>query len=149
MASGLSAGQDLALMNHQVGISQNTIPGFIYISLHTAQLGNNKVAASEWTTVNSGYARILAGTNGSGIGAGAWSVAAFANGTGVVATNATQVAFPAASGSAYPITLFAVGFFSAITAGNLLFFADLATSQSIASTIIVAFFVNDISFTLN
>src|SRR5258708_7359737 len=114
MASGLSSPQDTALMNHQLAITTYTPPTTIYISLHTAQLGAAKVTASEWTTVNSGYARIPAGTNGTGIGSGTWSVAAFVSGTGVVATNNTQVSFPAASGTAYPITLFAVGFFSAI-----------------------------------
>ena len=138
-------------MNHQLGITSYTMPTVITISLHTAQLGTAKVSASEWTTTNSGYARIYAGTNGTGIGSASWSVAAFVSGTGVIATNATQVSFPAASGSAYPITLYSVGFWNNITvgSGNLLFFADLGTSQSIASTIIVAFFVSDISFTLN
>lgn len=152
MASGLSSPQDTALMNHQLGITTYTPPTTIAISLHTGTgFGNAKVAANEWTQTNWNYVRIAAGTNGTGIASASWSVAAFASGTGVVATNATQVSFAAASGSATPQTLATVGFFNTLVynTGTLLFFADLAASQSISSTIIVAFFVGDISFTLN
>ncbi len=141
-------------MNHQLAITTYTPTAVIAITLHTVAFGNNKVAVSEWTQTNWNYVRIAAGTNGTGIGTASWSVAAFVASTGVVAQNNTQVAFTAASGTASPVALATVGFFGGTTpltygSGTLLFFADLQTSQNIASTIIVAFFVGDISFTLN
>jgi hypothetical protein len=151
-ASGLSSPADTSVLSTILGFTSGTYAGgtIVAISLHTAQLGTAKVTASEWTTTNSGYARIYAGTSGTGGGTNNWTLAAFVAGTGVVASNKTQVSFPAATGSAYPITLFSVGFWDNLTvgSGNLDWFADLASSQSIALNIIVAFFVGDITFTL-
>ncbi len=151
MASGLSSPQDTALMNHQLGVTTYTAPTTIAIALHSVAFGNNKVSGNEWTQTTNNYVRIAAGTASSGIGATSWNVAAFVAATGVVAQNATQVSFAPYSGTPNPQTLATVGFFNTLVynSGTLLFFADLGATQSIASTIIVAFFVNDISFTLN
>jgi hypothetical protein len=153
MASGLSTGQDTALMTHQLGTTSYALPTTIAIALSTNSggLGNAKAFASEFTTVNSNYARIYAGTSANGVGSSNWTIGAFIASTGVIASNLTQVSFLAASGSAGTQTLTSVCFMSSLTyaSGNLLFFADLGTSQAIAVTIIVAFFVGDISFTLN
>jgi hypothetical protein len=153
MASGLSSGQDTALITHQLGTTSYALPTTIAIALCTVAFGNPKVFGNEFTTVNSNYARIPAGTGGTALGVGAanWSIAAFLAGTGVVATNLTQVSFLAASGAVGTQTLATVAFTSSTTygGGSLLFFADLLTTQGIASTIIVAFFTSDITFTLN
>jgi hypothetical protein len=142
-------------MTHQLGTTSYALPTTIAIALVTTAIGNNKVFvnANEFTQVSSNYVRIAAGTGGTALGVGSanWSIAAFVASTGVIATNLTQVSFLAASGAAGTQTLATVAFTSSLTynGGALLFFADLAATQAIAVTIIVAFFVSDISFTLN
>jgi hypothetical protein len=62
-------------------------------------------------------------------GAG-WTIAAYANGTGVVWNNTNTITQPAVAGTGQ--TLFAVGFCDALTVGNIDFFADLASSVAVA-----------------
>lgn len=148
MATGLSAIYDQGAVKYSLGFATTNLPAKptgIWASLHTAAIGTAKVLASEWPTTNTNYARLSFGVDTTN-----WTVAAFVAGTGVVGTNAVQQAFAAASGSAFPLNILAVGLEDLVTigAGNLLWFADI-TSQSVASGIIVQFNVGDISLTLN
>jgi hypothetical protein len=146
--TGLSAGSDQTVLYTVLGFTTGTygVPAGCFISLHSASLGTAKVAASEWISAgasNSSYTTRLT----LGLGAANWTITAFAANTGVVARNTNQVQFSALTGTGNSIA--AVGFWDSATigAGNLDWFADV-TPQAVATGIIVAFFTNDISFTL-
>ena len=152
MATGLGAIYDQGAMKYSLGFVTTNLPATpttVAISLHSSVIGTAKVLTGEFTQTSTGYVRIKAGTSSNGQDSANWTVAAFVAGTGVVATNATQVSFAAAAGAGWPINLLAVGFFDTTTynTGNLLWFADV-TSQAIAVGIIVAFFIGDVSLTL-
>jgi hypothetical protein len=146
MASGLSSPADTSTLSSILGFTSGflAVPTALAISLHTAAIGTAKVLASEWTQTNTNYTRLSIG-----VGTANWALAAFSAGTGVVATNKVQVAFAAASGSAFPLNLVAVGFSDSATynSGNFLFFSDV-TSQAVPSGIICQFNIGDVSFTL-
>jgi hypothetical protein len=147
-STGLSAGSDQTVLYTILGFTTGTygVPAGCSISLHSASLGSAKVAASEWIsggTSNTNYTARLA----VGLGASNWTITVFAANVGVVAKNTNQVSFTALTGSGNSVA--AVGFWdnATIGAGNLDWFADV-TPQAVATGIIVAFFANDISFTL-
>jgi hypothetical protein len=148
MATGLSAGLDSSVLKTILGFvsGQFTAPTVCGISLHSAALGTAKVIASEWSNggaANTNYTARLS----VGVGTSNWTVAAFAAGTGCIATNSVQVAFTALTGTGNNVV--AVGFNDSLTigAGTLDWFADV-TSTAIAAGIIVQFNVGDISLTL-
>jgi hypothetical protein len=145
--NGLTAALDTATMKLLLGVAS---PGYsspttngLYISLWTTQFTTSKAGATEWTTTSdtAPYARVNVTTTG-------WTIAAFVTGTGVVASNTNQLAFTAVAGNAQ--TLFSVGLNDALTAGNVVWMADLASSSSVAIGIIVQFNAStDIQLTLN
>src|SRR6266403_3634614 len=115
--------------------SDNSAAGANWIGLSSTHVTTTKVAGNftEWTSGSDGsYARIAMGAAGVG-----WTIAAFVTGTGVVLSNTSQLAFAAVTSNAQ--TLFSVGFFDALTVGNLDWFADLSSSQAVAIGIIVQF----------
>jgi hypothetical protein len=146
--SGLSAGSDQTVLYTILGFVTGTygVPAGCNISLHSASLGSAKVAASEWVSggsSNTNYTARLA----VGLGTSNWTITAFASGTGTIAKNSAQVSFAALTGTGN--TVAAVGFWDNVTigSGNLDWFADV-TAQSVATSIVVAFFIGDISFAL-
>jgi hypothetical protein len=158
--SGIGAQADTGFMKYSLGISGlNASPNSLYFALFGnfsgtgGALGSSKSGyTNEWTStgssVDTAYVRTLAGTGNSGVGATEWTVAAYVNGTGVVATNATQVTFAAVTGS--PVYLASVGLVdsSSYGTGNVWWMADLATPFQVAVGIQIAFYISDVSLTL-
>lgn len=149
MAVGLSAIYDQGLVKYSLGFATTNLPtkpAAIGISLHTTAIGTNKVSTGELPSAGGGYSNYTTRLT-AGIDSTNWTVAAFVAGTGVVATNAIQLAFPSVSGTGF--NLLAVGLQDSLTiaAGNLLWFADI-TTQAVASGIIIQFNPGDISLTL-
>lgn len=145
--SGFSSGFDTTMTKNALGFTSpgTPNPGSLYAALYSVAIGNAKVVSTEWSTSGTAYAR-----QSFGIGASNWTLNAFVAGTGVVATNANQVSFAALTGGS-AINLDSVGFIDAVSGAGtvgLVFFADV-TIFSVAVGIQVAFFVGDVSWTLN
>lgn len=134
--AGLTATVDGTLTRTIVGATGGyTAPsgGAMWCSLYT----NNMTASTkspatgvEWlTSSDTAYVRQALGTTGTGTSG--WTIAAYANGTGVVITNIITLTQPAVAGTAQ--TLGSVGFVDTVgpTGGNVDLFADLATPQSV------------------
>ena len=129
--SGLTATADASLTRTIVGVTSGaySTPANNYVALYT----NNMTASTkspttgvEWlASSDTNYARQAMGATGTG-----WTIAAYANGTGVVWNNSNTITQPAVAGTLQ--TLGSVGFCDALTAGNVDFFADLSTPVSVA-----------------
>jgi len=110
MASGKSNYLAQKLLDHEFGIAAFTFPTTVYLALYTA----SPTAADSGTEVaGNNYSRVAVPMNSTN-----WSR------TGQTITNVLQQLFPVISGSVG--TVVAVGVRDASTAGNLLWFADLA-----------------------
>jgi hypothetical protein len=157
--TGIGAGIDTGLMKHSLGITSITAsPASLYFALFGSYAGANPIGsaksgyANEFTStgssVDTAYVRTLAGTGNSGVGAVEWTVNAYVNGTGSVATNATQVTFAAVTGS--PIYLCSVALVDSATwnAGNIWWMADLTTQYQVVVGIQIAFYIGDVLLTL-
>ena len=145
--NGLTAYGDTAIVKTLIALATNKFQdsggGANWIALYATQFTvAAKAGATEWTSgSDTSYARVAVGAAGVG-----WTIVAWAA-TGTVFNNTSQLAFAAVSGTAQ--TLFSVGFCDALTAGNIAWFADLASSQAVALGIIVQFnAATDIIFTL-
>lgn len=126
--SGLTAAADASITRTIVGVSSGAYaaPANNYCALYTTQFtASTKTGATEWLAASdTNYARQAMGAAGIG-----WTIAAYSNGVGVVWNNTNTITQPGVAGSVQ--TLFAVGFCDALTAGNIDFFVDLGTSQSV------------------
>lgn len=138
--SGLTATTDTKLVRTIVGATggYSPLPANIYAALFGTIFGNQiKSGALEWS--DSAYVRQLIGATGAG-----WTIAAYANGTGVVWSNTNSVIFPAVIVTQ---TLASIGFCDAASVGNINFFVDLAATLSVPVGISVVLAVQGISFT--
>lgn len=134
MASGISNFYDQALLNYLVGAGSLTPPANIFVALFTTSPGK---ANSGGVEVSGGsYARVSVTNNGTN-----WTVASG------VATNANQIQFPTATANWG--TIVTVAYYTASSAGNLIWFSDLASGQVVNSGITVQYNPGDISLTLN
>jgi hypothetical protein len=145
--SGFSSAFDTNVTKNVLGFTSpgTIIPTAIYSALYSTAIGNAKVVNTEWSTSGTAYVR-----QSFGIGASNWTLSAFVAGTGVVVTNANQVTYSGLTGGS-PINLNSVGFIDASSGAGtlgLIFFADV-TTFSVAVGVQVAFFVGDVSWTLN
>lgn len=143
--SGLTAAADTSITKTIVGVTSGAYssPSNNYVALYTTQFtASTKSGATEWSAASdTAYARQAMGATGTG-----WTIAAYSNGVGVVFTNTNTITQPAVAGTGQ--TLFAVGFCDALTSGNIDFFADLSSSQSVAVGVSVVFTASTgISFT--
>lgn len=100
-----------------------------YISAHTADptVGNE--------VVGNGYARVAGGTFSQ------------SGNNPTTATNAAIIEFPVATGSWGTITHF--GIYSALSGGNLLAYATLATSKAITTDDVLRFLAGELDVTAN
>jgi hypothetical protein len=87
------------------------------------------------------------GTEISGSGYARKSAAFTVSGTGTLATNSAAIEFDAATGSWG--TIVAIAVFDALTTGNMLAFADLTTSKTIASGDVLRIPAGDLDITLS
>jgi len=87
------------------------------------------------------------GTEITGMGYARKSAAFTVSGTGTLATNSAAVEFDAATGTWG--TIVAIAVFDALTTGNMLAFADLTTSKTIATGDILRIPTGDLDITLS
>lgn len=111
-----------ALVGDATGLRGSSTAGSLYVSLHTADVGETGTQTTSEATYTS-YARVAVARSGS-----AWTVS---SGT---ATNAAAISFPAATGGTNTITHFAVGTDSTGT-GKVLYKGALTSSLSVSSGI--------------
>ena len=118
-----------ALINGTLRGVQYTVPATVYVGLHTASPGE----IGDGAEVSGGdYARQ------------AVTFGAPANG---VSTNSADVTFPTATGAWGTITSF--GIWDASSAGNLLYYGNLGTNKTVASTDVVKILTSALSVTLS
>jgi hypothetical protein len=87
------------------------------------------------------------GTEITGMGYARKSAAFTVSGTGTLATNSAAIEFDAASGTWG--TIVAIAVFDALTTGNMLAFADLTTSKTIATGDVLRIPTGDLDITLS
>lgn len=128
--SGLTADADTKITNTVVGVTTGAypVPSNNYAALYSTQFtAQAKAGATEFTTSGySTYARQAMGASAAG-----WTIAAYASGTGVVWKNTNAIIFPAVPSSGTPQPFFSLGWCDALTAGNIDFFVDSASSVTI------------------
>lgn len=117
-----------------------TIPATLYVALSTTT--PTQAGASFTEPSGNAYARVAVTNNSTNFVAAASQPA-----TGYEMENGTVITFPAATGSWGTVTYF--GIFDAATAGNLLAYGALTTSQTISSGDTASFAVDALTITLN
>jgi len=121
-----------ALVGDATGLRGSTAAGSLYVSLHTADVGEAGSQTTSEATYTS-YARVAIARSGA-----SWTV------TTGTATNAAAVTFPAATGGTNTITHFAVG--TAISgAGKVLYKGTLSSSLVVSNGITPAFAIGQLS----
>ena len=134
MAGSFSNFLENKLLDQLFGGVAYTFPATLYVGLATAVSSDG----STFTEVSGGsYARVSKTANQTNFPAA--SSGALSNGTAIT--------FPQASASWG--TVVAVGVFDASTSGNLLAWADLTTSKTIASGDTASFAIGDLDVTLD
>ena len=118
-----------AVLNHAAMVA---LPSTVYVALFTA----NPTDAGGGTEVTGGsYARVAVVANTTN----------FPTTTSESISNATVITFPNATASWGTVTGAAI--FDAATAGNLLYWAPLTTSQSVGIGVTAEFLANALTFT--
>jgi len=134
MAGSFSDFLELEVLDHVFGNAAYTAPASTFIALFTAA----PTDAGGGTEVTGGsYARLDITNNATN-----WPAAAAG-----LKSNGTEFAFVEATASWG--TVVAMGIFDAISAGNLLCWADLTTNKSIASGDTGRFAIGDLDITLD
>ncbi len=123
MAGSKSDYLELAVLNHVLGGGDYTRPATVYIAAFTARgTDAQSDAGTNFTEVSgNAYTRVSITNNATNFPAAAAGAK----------SNGTAITFPTASGSWGTVT--AVGMYDAASAGNLLYWGDLAASKAIAS----------------
>lgn len=133
--AGWTAAADASITRTVVGVSSGSYTSpttnGLYVGCFSTQFtSSTKAGATEWTTGSDGsYARQQVGAAGAN-----WTIAAYANGAGVVFSNTNTITFPAVTLNNQ--TLFSVGLVDTVgpTGGNINIFADLSTSVPVNTT---------------
>ena len=134
MAGSFSNFLENKLLDEIFGGVTYTFPASIYIGLATAVASDG----STFTEISgNGYARVTVTRNQTN----------FPAASGGAVSNGTAITFPQATGSWG--TAVAVGVFDQSTSGNLLAWADLTTSKTIASGDTASFAIGDLDVTLD
>lgn len=120
------------VLDHITGKSSYTMPT-VYVALSTADPTDDGTGIAEPS--GNGYARVTT------------SAATWNSASGGSTSNATEIAFPTASGSWGTITHFAL--YDASTAGNMLAHGSLAESKAISANQIPAFAIGALEVTLD
>jgi hypothetical protein len=133
MAGSFSDYLELELLDHVFGNASYSAPGTLYVSLFTAAPSDS----GGGTEVTGGaYARVAVTNNATNFPAAAAGAK----------SNGTAITFPTATANWG--TVVAMGVHDASTAGNLLAWADLTTSQAINTGATASFAVGDLDITL-
>ncbi len=137
---------DGALNQMVFGDTAYTVPADLYIALSTTTPVQAKGTATPYWNFTepsgSAYARVTVANNTTN-----WVAAASQPATGQEQDNGTAITFPTATGSWGTVTYF--GIFDAATAGNLLAFGALTTSQTISSGDTASFAAAALTITLD
>ena len=137
---------DQALVTEVFGAVAYTVPADVYVALSTTTpVQAEGTATPYWNFTEpsgSGYARVTVANNTT-----SWVAAGTQPSTGYEVDNGVAITFPSATGSWGTVTYF--GIFDAATAGNLLGFGALTTSQAIASGDTPSFAVGALTITNN
>jgi len=119
-----------------MSIPASTIPGQLYLSLHTADPGEAGTQSTN-ETVYAGYTRIPIIR-----GVGGWTVA------GATATNAVAVDFPGCTSGSHNITHFGIG--TVVSGASfLLFSGTLTTPLTVTANIIPSFGIGSLVVTID
>ncbi len=122
---------ELELLDHVLKTTSYTVPTNIYVALSTADPTEGGGSIAEPS--GNGYARTVCNT---------WATAASRT-----TSNGIAVTFPTASGSWGTITHYAL--FDASTAGNMLAYGSLTTSNSVVNGNVVTFAIGEIDITFS
>jgi len=134
MAGSFSNFLENKLLDQLFGGVSYTFPTTLYVGLATAVASDG----STFTEVSGGsYARVSVTANQTN----------FPAASGGALSNGTAITFPQASASWG--TVVAVGVYDQSTSGNLLAWADLTTSKTIASGDTASFAIGDLDVTLD
>ena len=129
MAGSKSDFLELELLDHVVGNAAYTAPATLYVALYTVA----PTDAGGGIEVSGGsYARVAVTNNLTN-----WPAA-----SGGAKSNGTEITFPEATASWGTVVAFAI--LDAATAGNFLYWADLTTSKTIATSDTAKFAVGDL-----
>ena len=132
--AGFSTYAQQKILEHSVGKTSWTMPTNVYVALYTAA-PTDAGGGTEVSTTSTAYARKqTAGTD--------WGAA-----SGTSIANAATITFATPTASWGTVTHF--GIFDAATAGNLIGWAALSTSQAIGSGNTVSFAVGALTITLD
>jgi hypothetical protein len=157
--TGIGQQADTGFMKYSLGITGlNASPTSLYFALFGSYAGGAPIGSSksgytnEFTStgssVDTAYVRTLAGTGNNGVGSSEWTVNSYVNGTGTVATNATQVTFAAVTGSPVYLNSVALVDNASYGSGNIWWCADV-TQYQVQVGIQIAMYVGDVSLTIN
>jgi hypothetical protein len=132
MAGSKSDFLELELLDHVLGNAAYSAPATVYVGLYTAA----PTDAGGGTEVTGGsYARVAVTNNATN-----WPAAAAG-----AKSNGTAITFPTATASWG--TVLAFGIFDAVSAGNLLYWADLTVSKTVGDGDTAEFAIGDIDIT--
>jgi hypothetical protein len=138
MAGRKSSYLKAALLDEVLGRTDYASPSTVYVALFTdTNTASQRDAGTvtEVSTSGTAYARVSVtnnSTNWPGASAGAKA-------------NGTAITFPTATGAWGTVTAF--GIYDASTAGNLLYWGDLTSSQAIITGDVLTFAIGDLDVT--
>jgi len=136
MPSGLSDYFEDQVLGKLFGNQTLTVPATYYIGLWTATLSDSSTGSTAGEPSGNAYARVSVTNNGSN-----WNAV-----SGGATANTNLIAFPMATGSWGTVTY--VGICDASTAGNMIAYASLNSSISVAQYDTVLFQPGDLDITL-
>jgi hypothetical protein len=136
MASGLSDYFENQVLGKIFGNQTLTVPGTYYIGLWTATLSDSSTGSTAGEPSGGSYARVSVTNSGSN-----WDAV-----SGGATANTNLIAFPLATTSWGTVTY--VGICDALTAGNMIAYAQLTTPVSVAQYDTVLFQPGDLDITL-
>lgn len=136
MAGSFSDFLELEILDHVFSAATYTPPVTLYVGLWTAALSDASVGTAGSEVSGGGYARVAVTNN-------ATNFPAASSGS---KSNGTTITFPTASASWGTATY--CGLTDAVTGGNMLAWADLNSSKSIASGDTASFSIGALTITL-
>ncbi len=136
MASGLSDYFEDQVLGKLFGNQTLTVPATYYIGLWTATLSDSSTGSTAGEPSGGSYARVSVTNSGSN-----WDAV-----SGGATANTNLIAFPLATTSWGTVTY--VGICDALTAGNMIAYAQLTTPVSVAQYDTVLFQPGDLDITL-
>jgi hypothetical protein len=135
---GISTYLQSALLTHVFRNTNYSRPATIYVSLHTADPGDNGSGAE---VAGTGYQR-----EGIDTGASSGWTAPASGDSGYKTDNAADVTFPAAGASWGTVTHAAL--WDSLTTGNMLFYGQLGTSKTVSTGDVLVISAGDLDAVL-